>query len=190
MILTPEAVALILSRTTPGPGGCVIWTGGTGGGGYGSTSRGPAHRVGYELLVGPVAPGLQVDHACHNRDTSCSGGTTCLHRRCVNPYHLEPVTNGENARRSPHTRTGRNIRAEVCSNGHPFDEANTYIRKDNGGRVCRACRRNNMRTYSATARASRPADLPTCGHTSRDGNPCARTPGHSGKHQALPGRSS
>jgi hypothetical protein len=45
-----------------------------------------AHRVAYELLVGPIQAGLTLDHLCRNRG-------------CVNPAHLEPVTRGENVRR-------------------------------------------------------------------------------------------
>src|ERR1051326_2493639 len=59
--------------------------------GYGnihiSTSPGreikvPAHRFVYELLVGPVPDGLVLDHLCRVKN-------------CVNPAHLEPVTNWE-----------------------------------------------------------------------------------------------
>jgi hypothetical protein len=178
----------VFANTTPGPGGCVIFTARTGGRGYGwvrlDGKSQPAHRVVYKLAVGPIAPGLQVDHTCHNEDASCPGGETCLHRRCVNPYHLEAVTNGENSRRSPHTLVGRNVRAEACVNGHPFDEANTYVRKDNGGRVCRKCRADRMRGYGAASRAAEPTGGPICGHVSRLGNPCTRPPGHVGKHHA------
>lgn len=63
----------------------------------------PAYRVAYELLVGPIPDGLEIDHACHNVDPTCSGGKTCRHRACVNPAHLEPVTGRENlARRDGH----------------------------------------------------------------------------------------
>src|SRR5271167_976762 len=51
-----------------------------------------AHRVAYELLVGPIPVGLTIDHLCHNTDDTCKGGSTCPHRECVNPAHLEPVT--------------------------------------------------------------------------------------------------
>lgn len=42
-----------------------------------------AHRVYYEMHVGPVADGLCLDHLCRVRE-------------CVNPAHLEPVTWREN----------------------------------------------------------------------------------------------
>jgi hypothetical protein len=44
------------------------------------------HRLVYEYLVGPIPPGMQLDHLCRNR-------------RCCNPDHLEPVTNRANVLR-------------------------------------------------------------------------------------------
>lgn len=57
-----------------------------------------AHRFAYESLVGPIPEGHQLDHTCHSRDASCSGGA-CRHRSCVNPAHLEVVTASTNALR-------------------------------------------------------------------------------------------
>lgn len=65
----------------------------------------PAHRAAYELLVGPIPEGLQIDHVCHSRDLACAGGWHDPHKACVNPRHLEPVTHAENmARTSGHPR--------------------------------------------------------------------------------------
>ncbi|WP_282703225.1 hypothetical protein [Streptomyces sp. CC219B] len=190
LVVTPAALRL-LEKATPGPGGCAIWTGSIHKSGYGiayvDSRHQFAHRALYRLLMGPIARGIHIDHACHNQDSSCPGGTTCLHRRCINPHHLEAVTAAENARRSPHTLVGRNLRKTHCDNGHPFDEDNTYIRKDGRGRVCRRCRSDRMSTYWAAKKANRPTDLPTCGHISRFGNQCTRPPGHSGKHHTQTG---
>lgn len=85
------------------PGDCWEWTGaqnhGYGAFGVGSSRDGTqrvvrAHRFAYELLVGPVPDGLELDHLCNNRG-------------CVNPAHLEAVTHAENKRRAGARRRAR-----------------------------------------------------------------------------------
>jgi hypothetical protein len=106
------------------------------------------HRAIYELAVGPIPDGMNLDHICHNRDDTCMGGVGCIHRRCINVEHLEPVTGPENTRRG---KSGAiNGIKTHCPQGHPYDEENTYL--FNSRRYCRTC--NNSRT-SAAKRARR-----------------------------------
>lgn len=64
-----------------------------------------AHRWGYEQFVGPVPDGLDLDHLCHTRNlAACIASGHCLHKRCVNPAHLEPVTHLENLHRGARRR--------------------------------------------------------------------------------------
>lgn len=128
--------------------GCWLWTGGTSTDGYGSFWAGRrsvrAHRFAYELEVGPIPEGLDLDHTCCQPDR-CDGGRRCPHRRCVNPAHLEPVTNAENARRGHaghHMRT--RPRASHCPHNHEYTPENTRVRRTRSGtaRACRTCEAN------------------------------------------------
>jgi hypothetical protein len=116
-------------------GDCWTWTGvarGTGGyGGFRYDGRMQfAHRVSYELLVGPIPEGLVIDHLCRNR-------------KCVNPEHLEPVTQTENMARGSAARTH-------CKQGHEYTPENT-VPVHNGStasRWCRIClKASKRRTY-------------------------------------------
>jgi len=111
--------------------GCWVWRGSRTKAGYGQFNlkweNGKsvivrAHKLAYELLVGNVPDGLELDHLCHNR-------------ACCNPAHLEAVTHEENLRRA----FERN-RKPKCPAGHIYDEENTMTDK-NGYRFCRECNR-------------------------------------------------
>lgn len=127
-----------------GPEACWPWLGGKTVLGYGSCSflgkTLKAHRVAYEILVGPIPDGMVIDHECHTRALGageCSPGI-CAHRSCMNPWHCVPVTPQENNRRSG-SPTGINGSKTHCKNGHPLEGDN--IRIDNyGKRKCQACR--------------------------------------------------
>lgn len=129
--------------------GCWAWKGTILYTGYGqrSTSEGPrlAHRLVYEISVGPIPEGMKLDHTCHNKDKTCSGGWSCLHRRCVNPDHLEVVTQKENVLRG-NGIGGKNARKTHCKRGHEFTKENIILRSW-GGRECRTCKKANMRKY-------------------------------------------
>lgn len=110
--------------------------------GYGSIIV-STHRLMYELDVGPVPPGKQLDHICHNR-------------MCCNPAPLEPVTNAENANRAARLRAQQGVRIRLgrtkCPQGHLYDGDNLYIDKK-GMKVCKACRNaSSKRNYERIKR--------------------------------------
>lgn len=151
------------------PDGCWHWTGPLSPAGYGvldARGRWIAHRWAYEHFVGPIPDGFDIDHACHNPDPDCPGGDACLHRRCVNPAHLEPATRRENLSRSRHTTVGRPPATE-CAKGHPLEGDNLYFDSD-GRRRCRTCSREWGRAHRER-RAAETADAPLpicdCGRT-------------------------
>ena len=165
-----DPVMYVLALSVPAHGGCVLFTGWTTKG-YARVNLGEgrkaasAHRLVYERLLGPVPDGLQLDHVCHTRSTTCRGGVTCLHRRCVNPYHLEPVTSQENTRRAierpassftPYGgggggRPGPGRKpSDFCHVGHPMTPDNLLWAKqsansDKRRRRCKECSRAYQR---------------------------------------------
>lgn len=127
--------------TSAGPTGCWPWRGilnEDGYGRFGKVAR-TAHRAVYEELVGPIPEGLNIDHFCHTCDPDCIGGRECLHRRCVNPSHLQAVTQRENLLRSHRTMPYVNAAKTHCPFGHEYTPENTYRYRDLR-RECRTCR--------------------------------------------------
>lgn len=119
--------------------GCWIWSGPCDSDGYGKVTWSGrfrrAHRVAYELSIGPIPEGLQLDHLC--RDPGC-----------VNPAHLEPVTHQENMRRGLHGGLTTH-----CPAGHPYDETNTYRPPGTNQQRCRTCLREHSARYRERIRA-------------------------------------
>lgn len=123
--------------------GCWLWTARLDDGGYGligfydpiayhnsgkKSVQKRAHVAAYELLIGTIPSGMELDHVCRVR---------C----CVNPYHLEPVTHAENVRRGiSGIVNGARMRAKThCPRGHEYSGANLFVTQ--GGRKCRECQR-------------------------------------------------
>jgi len=131
--------------------GCRLWTA-TIRNGYGIFWNGKrlvqAHRWAYEHYIGPIPAGLQIDHLCRVR-------------RCVNPKHLEAVTQRENILRGTGA-TAANARKTVCKRGHAFAPANTMLvnRKGKTERRCKECNRMYVKRAYYREKASQ-SEAPT-----------------------------
>lgn len=92
-----------------------------------------AHRWLYEYVNGPISSTLQLDHV------------VCQNRACVNPDHLELVTQQVNLERgnSPFIV---NKRKTHCKRGHEFTEENTHV-DSSGYRKCRKCHKQRSLTF-------------------------------------------
>lgn len=97
--------------------------------------------VAYEMYVGPIPEGMQLDHLCRVR-------------HCVNPAHLEVVTQQENMRRVA-------VLTTHCPRGHEYNEENTYVytHHEHGWtmRFCRVCGRDKAREKRAARNAAKQA---------------------------------
>ena len=115
------------------PGDCWLWQGYCTPEGYGQFDKKYAHRLIWELLIGPIPDQLTIDHLCRVR-------------RCLNPAHLEVVTNKENILRG-NSMSARYARRTHCVHGHEFTEENTGKVRGRDGRICRTCKSAVDRRY-------------------------------------------
>ena len=129
---TPAAERFRAQFTKRRPDECWVWRGATRNG-YGTLEVGGrpvyAHRFSLLHFGFRLARGMVVDHLCCNR-------------RCVNPGHMELVTNSENVRRGHERRPDSN----TCRNGHVYTTETLYI-DPRGKRDCRTCRANARARY-------------------------------------------
>jgi hypothetical protein len=126
--------------------GCWIWRGATSGRGYGAfyLARGNkilAHRAAYQMVIGPVPDGADLDHLCRNK-------------MCVNPAHLEAVSHAENVRR------GAVPNREFCRRGlHRITADNIYPGTKGSCYQCRrdwvAANREHLRAWERDWRQRR-----------------------------------
>lgn len=125
----PNTAQDFWNQVTP-EGDCWVWKGYQDVHGYGvfqyQGTRWLAHRLAYRLLTNEDIDGRSLDHRC-------------LNTLCVNPDHLDNITQSEHAIRS---RDGRMVahRRGTCTRGHPRSES--VLRKGTNRVVyCKACRR-------------------------------------------------
>jgi hypothetical protein len=135
----PPLIKRFQSRVEKQPNGCWLWTGSrTSDRVYprfcvGKTKYVLAHRWAYEFYVGPIADALTIDHLCR----------TPL---CVNPEHLEPVTNVENVMRGDGA-CSRNAQKTHCKRGHALAQQNVYSYRSKNGRAKRQCKTCSKEAY-------------------------------------------
>lgn len=110
--------------------GCWEWIGRLSPSGYGLfTLCGyviHSHRISYEFHKSKIPKKAVIDHLCRNR-------------KCINPDHLEAVTQKENIHRGLGV-AAQNILKTHCVRGHEYTKENTTILK-HGYRECKKCRK-------------------------------------------------
>jgi hypothetical protein len=130
------------------PDECWLWTGALKDTGYAALSRGGqgegivyAHRLAVEFDGREIPEGMVIDHLCRVR-------------HCVNPAHLEVVTQQVNIRRgeAPSILTAR---TGICKRGHVIGD--DYEERGNGKRACRKCIRITNREATKRYRAKKKA---------------------------------
>ena len=100
-----------------------------------------AHRFSYELHKGKIPVGFVIDHLCRNTS-------------CVNPEHLEVVTNRENILRG-NGPASINAKKNCCIHGHELFGENLYINKKTNQRACKICVRRHGRNYARKKRKTK-----------------------------------
>ncbi len=121
---------------TENPNGCWIWTAYRNQDGYGKFELDNdivyAHRIAYQLFVGPIPSNLELDHLCRNP-------------ACVNPAHLELVLHIENVRRGDNWSKGWERDVTHCPQGHEYSSDNLIKQGLSNKRKCKTCHRDRAR---------------------------------------------
>jgi len=125
------------AKVSPVGTGCWNWIGNKDRLGYGmlffNNRKNKAHRFSFELAFGPIPDGLVIDHLCCNPS-------------CVNPYHLDAVTQSVNM-----IRTG--TRRTHCDNGHELTQKDKKVQRC---AICKkAWRKERRKIYRALGKNPR-----------------------------------
>lgn len=143
MTTLPAAFAAKVRRSD-----CLVWIGATNNKGYGvlivDGEHVLAHRLAYAAEFGPIPDGMVIDHVCRVRN-------------CVNPMHLEAVTQAENQRRG---RSAASLQVgDTCQNGHLIGPGGLYERPS-GATECRECRSSGAHRANGRRRPTRQRRAP------------------------------
>lgn len=125
-----ERARSVINAKTERQGECLVWTGSKAQG-YGvivfNGWNYMAHRLSFNAFRGDISKGMTLDHLCRNR-------------ACVEPKHLEPVSNLVNNRRAH----GGTAPETHCIRGHEITPEVSYVNK-RGRRICKACEAERTR---------------------------------------------
>jgi hypothetical protein len=125
------------------PDGCWLWLGNIHANGYGRYHGQYAHRIAFELVNGPLEPGLFTCHHCDNPP-------------CCRPDHLFKGTALDNIRdciAKGRFRGGGGAKTH-CKRGHEYTPENSYVNKK-GCKNCRTCHRIRENSRYDVARMNR-----------------------------------
>ncbi len=128
-----NALARFWAKIECDESGCWLWTGALAGktASYGDLRIGKtnkrAHRLAFVHYIGPIPHGHELHH-------------TCGVKRCVNPWHLQPMTRGDHAR--------HHVTNTHCPRGHELTGANLYLYLGKY-RKCRECGRASWRAWNS-----------------------------------------
>lgn len=155
---TPKQLKKVIDRIQPQANGCWWYPSVVNQRGYAATRIGwpvtkgaSIHRLSWIYYKGDIPEGMVIDHLCHDVNT-CEGGTTCEHRRCVNPDHLQLVTAPVN-----NAKTVRVLKFRThCKNGHELkDNTYKYATRQGVRSACHTCKKEQTRTNQRKYRAQK-----------------------------------
>ena len=106
-----------------------------------------AHRVAWTIHRGLIPAGMVLDHLCRNHS-------------CVNPDHLEVVTQKVNMDRSPLTVYASIRESGRCQRGHDLTRPEAwYVSTSTGRRYCLECRKERNRASARRHEARKRAEV-------------------------------